>query len=393
MKKRMLCAVAAAAVMSAFIITGCGKESSKSQSSDNKASSSTADPASSETKEALKPEFKAVKLSEDKLKNVGEYGEFTYDKFDAAVSDDDVNDYYANAVKEAVEAGEKAYEKDESLDGHVIASGDTVNLDFTGSIDGVEFEGGKGNTNLTIGSNKFIPGFEDALIGKKIGETVTIDVTFPENYGKDQLNGKAAKFECVLHYGCKEVPLTVDNAYSVLFGAASKEEFLTRIKSYLESAKKQEEQTYVNEKQQEFLKAIVDKSEFEDISVEVKEYSDLVMEAEKRIAKYYNVELSQVYTSYGFTSEDEFKEKIRESLENQLKTNVLMDAIAKKEQIEITDEYYQSETLALAQQQGYSTVAEFENAYDAEFGEGSLKTNLIASYIQEKLVEKYVKEK
>ena len=378
--------------MSMLVITGCGDESSSSSADDAKATESTA-ASSEEEKEPLKPEFKAVSLSEDKLVKLADYGEFTYDKYDTTASDADAMEYYENAIKEAAESGKKAYEKDESLDGHVIASGDTINLDFTGTVDGVEFDGGKGNKDLTIGSGTFIPGFEDALIGKTIGETVTIDVTFPENYKDTKLAGKPAKFECVLNYGCKEAPLTVDNAYSIVFGAPSKEKLLESIKNYLVSVKEQEAQSYVSEKQQEFLDNILKNSEFGDYSVELTEYSNKVFETEKKIAAYYSVDLQTIYTSYGFTSEDQFKEAIKESLENQLKNTLVMNAIAKKESIEITDEFYQTETLSIAQSQGYTTIEEFENAYDSEFGEGSLKANLIASYISDRLIEKYVKEK
>ena len=392
MKKRMI-VVAAVAAMSIAMLGGCGNSSSSSSSADATATAQNASSAES-TAQELKPDFKAVSLSEDKLTKIAEYGEYTYDKFDATVTDQEVNDYYAEAVKEAVEAGEKAYEKDESIPaGHVIASGDVVNLDYTGSVDGKEFSGGKGTTDLLIGSGKFIPGFEDALIGKAIGETVTIDVTFPESYQNTELAGKAAKFECVLNYGCKEVPITVDNAYSKLFNSESKETFLANLKTYLESVKASEESSYKNEKHQEFLNQIIDNSEFADFETELTEYTDKVFEAEKKIAQYYNVELQTVYVSYGFTSEEEFKEKIKESLKKQMKTTLLMNAIAKKENIEITEDYYQTETLELAKSQSYETVADFENSYDAEFGEGSLKANLIASYIEDKLIEKYVKEK
>ena len=391
MKKRKLITVAAALAMSMLVITGCGDESSSSSSGDAKATES--DASSSEEKEALKPSFKAMVLSEDKLVKLGDYGEFTYDKYDTSVSDAEVLEYYQGLIDQAVESGSKIYEKDESLDGHVIASGDVVNLDFKGTVDGVEFDGGTGNTDLPIGSGKFVPGFEDALIGKTIGETVTIDVTFPEDYKTTELAGKPAKFECVLNYGCKEVPATVDNAYSKIFGAESKEALLSSIKSYLESLKEQEGDSYVSEKQQEFIKGIVDGCEFADYSTELTEYIDKVFEAEKKLAEYYNVDFATVYTSYGFTSEEDFKEQIKQSLENQLKNVLVVNAVAKKEGIEITDEYYQTETLAIAQGQGYESIEKFENAYDCEFGEGSLKNNLIASYIQDKLIEKFVKEK
>ena len=84
-----------------------------------------------------------------------------------------------------------------------VKEGDNVNIDFVGSIDGEEFEGGNSNGagyDLTLGSGAMIPGFEDGIIGHKVGETFNIKATFPENYGKDELNGKEADFKITINY-------------------------------------------------------------------------------------------------------------------------------------------------------------------------------------------------
>lgn len=91
------------------------------------------------------------------------------------------------------------YNKDTSL---VVADGDTVNIDYVGSVDGVEFAGGNTNgagTQLTIGSNSYIDDFEQQLIGHNVGEEVEVNVTFPENYGNEELNGKDAVFKVVIN--------------------------------------------------------------------------------------------------------------------------------------------------------------------------------------------------
>lgn len=88
------------------------------------------------------------------------------------------------------------------------AQGDTVVIDFVGSVDGVEFDGGKGdNFSLELGSGQFIPGFEDQLVGAKAGDEVEVNVTFPESYQAEDLAGKAAKFMTTIHeVKTKEVP-------------------------------------------------------------------------------------------------------------------------------------------------------------------------------------------
>ncbi len=97
-------------------------------------------------------------------------------------------------IDEAVARLASQYKSWETKDG-ASASGDRVTISFVGSIDGVEFDGGKGeDIPLELGSNQFIPGFEEQLVGKKTGEDVTVSVSFPENYGAANLAGKAAVF-------------------------------------------------------------------------------------------------------------------------------------------------------------------------------------------------------
>ena len=93
-------------------------------------------------------------------------------------------------------------EKLQNLVNRQVVSGDTVVIDYVGTKDGVAFEGGTStsSTNLTIGSGTFIPGFEDGLIGTKPGDVVTLDLTFPEDYGTEELAGQAVQFEVTVHY-------------------------------------------------------------------------------------------------------------------------------------------------------------------------------------------------
>lgn len=105
----------------------------------------------------------------------------------------------ASSSGAGTDSGTSAFSSDESL---TVADGDTVNIDYVGTVDGVEFEGGntKGRgTDLTIGSGRYIDDFEEQLIGHHPGETVEVNVTFPENYGKEELNGKDAVFTVTIN--------------------------------------------------------------------------------------------------------------------------------------------------------------------------------------------------
>lgn len=95
--------------------------------------------------------------------------------------------------------GDTAYNTDTSL---VVADGDTVNIDYTGYVDDVPFDGGStdgAGTSLTIGSGRYIDDFEEQLIGHHVGETVTVNVTFPEDYSSEELQGKDARFEVTIN--------------------------------------------------------------------------------------------------------------------------------------------------------------------------------------------------
>lgn len=120
-------------------------------------------------------------------------------QFSSGTSDSSSTAGSASSSGAGTDSGTSAFSSDESL---TVADGDTVNIDYVGTVDGVEFEGGntKGQgTDLTIGSGRYIDDFEEQLIGHHPGETVEVNVTFPENYGKEELNGKDAVFTVTIN--------------------------------------------------------------------------------------------------------------------------------------------------------------------------------------------------
>ena len=135
-----------------------------------------------------------------------DYKNITVSRSDMDITEEDWNSYVENILA--------AY-PDNSTDTSIkIKEGDTINLDYVGSIDGVEFQGGSTGgmgTSLTIGSHAYIDGFEDAIIGHNVGENFDIHVTFPENYGKDELNGKEAVFNITVN--SVQVPSTFNDDF------------------------------------------------------------------------------------------------------------------------------------------------------------------------------------
>lgn len=134
----------------------------------------------------------AYTLDIDKFVELGQYKNLTYTPVDTTVTDDE--------VEEQINTNLQANATYDQITDRAVQDGDTVNIDYTGKIDGEEFAGGSGSDyNLQIGSDTFIDGFEDGLIGKNPGETVTLNLTFPDDYSSEDLAGKDATFDVTIN--------------------------------------------------------------------------------------------------------------------------------------------------------------------------------------------------
>lgn len=155
------------------------------------------------------------------------FKDITVERLEVEVSDEAVNEALNNLTKAAQSfATKRGMAKD----------GDQVVIDFVGSIDGEEFEGGAGTDHpLVLGSQSFIPGFEDQLIGKKAKDEVDVTVTFPENYGAKHLAGKEAVFKCTIKEVKKPVDAEIDDELAKKFGVESLEDLKSQITERLKS--------------------------------------------------------------------------------------------------------------------------------------------------------------
>lgn len=213
--------------------------------------------------------------------------------------------------------------------------GDIVNIDFEGFVDGVPFEGGKAEKyDLELGSNTFIPGFEDQLIDKNVDDNVDVKVTFPEEYHAENLKGKEAIFKCKINeIKEKEIP-TFDDSFASKNGFENVSAFKEAITNKI---KEQNELQVMNA----YITKICDYlSENSDISLSEEEISKRINE----IISYYENSISQ----YGVTLEsylqmsnmslDDFKEKLKPDAEKSLKIDMVYNHIAEKEQMSISEE-------------------------------------------------------
>jgi trigger factor len=180
------CAVVVALALSMSFMTGCGSESKSGSLSSDTATSTDAADSTEEAEEQTIEEYIAENAPKVEL---GQYIGVEYEDTKEEVTDDEVQEEIDSFVD-----GLATYEEDTESE---AAEGDTVNIDFVGSVDGEEFDGGNTNGSgydLVLGSGSFIDDFEEQIEGHKPGDTFTVSVTFPDDYGNEDLNGKDAEF-------------------------------------------------------------------------------------------------------------------------------------------------------------------------------------------------------
>ena len=163
---------------------------------------------------------------------LGKYMGVTVTKIDTSVSDEEVD--------EALEKERNNNARTINVEDRPAADGDTVTLDFEGSVDGVPFDGGAGKDYpLTLGSHSFIPGFEEQLVGAALEEEKEVNVTFPEDYQAEELAGKAAVFKCTIHkIEAKELPALDDDFAKDVSEFDTLDEYKKEIKDNLTKKKK-----------------------------------------------------------------------------------------------------------------------------------------------------------
>lgn len=226
--------------------------------------------------------------------------------------------------------------------------GDTVVIDFVGSVDGVEFDGGKGdNFSLELGSGQFIPGFEDQLVGKKAGETVKVNVTFPEDYQSADLAGKDATFVTTIHeVKAKEVPELDDElAKDIDEEVETLDELKAKYRKELEATK---ETAYNDAVEAAAIDLAVANAEIVELPEEM--IHDEVQRAMQEFMG--NMQRqgisSEMYFQLTGTTEEDLRKQYEADADKRVKTNLVIEAVAKAEGFEVTDEEIEKEISDLA---------------------------------------------
>ena len=282
----------------------------------------------------------------------------------------------------------------EDITDRAVENGDTVNIDFSGSVDGVAFDGGTAQgSSLEIGSGTFIgaegnyKGFEEQLIGHKIGEEFTIQVQFPAEYKMNTaLSGKVADFAIKINSIQKITTPELTDKWVKKNSESSKtvDEYKKEVRGELE---KNYEDDQMSSLKSEALQALYDQTD-------VKKYpEDQLEETKTKIAAYYknaassyNMEFADFLSSYMGMTEDEFNEQVDTAAKNSVKQKLAVELLAKKKNLEPTDEEYQKKYKEYAKQYNFDSV----DAMIEQAGEDVLKEMVLQEVVSEYLAKNCV---
>ena len=312
---------------------------------------------------ALKPEV-----------TLGEYKGLEVPKADLEVTEEEI-------------AGELRKEQEENsrvldVDDRAVADGDKVTLDFEGFVDGEAFDGGKGTDYpLTIGSGSFIPGFEEQLIGAEPEKEVEVKVTFPEDYHAEDLKGKEAVFKCTVHeIKAKELPELDDEFASEVSEFDTLDELKTDIK-----AKIKEQKVNDGKRAQEdaAVDAIIESAKMDLPEAMVDTQARQMLDEFAQRMQQQGLTLDQYMQFTGMTA-DKMMDELRPQAEKRIKTRLVLEAIAKAENIEITDEKLDEEIAKMAE--AYKMEVEKLKSYMSESDIKQMKEDLAVQQAVDLLV-------
>jgi trigger factor len=307
---------------------------------------------------------------------LGEYKGIEYEKT-APVTDEDVKakideDLSQNAEETKIESG-------------TVKEDSVVNIDYVGSIDGVEFEGGTAQgAELDIANSNYIKGFAEGIVGHEVGETFDLNVTFPEDYGKEELNGKDAVFKTTINYMIEKKPAEYTNEWVKEQGYDDKASYEAAVRKELE-----EEQAANSDSQakSEVFGTIFDNSE-------VTEYPEKELgESHERIAKSYETAaknsgttLEEYISSMGMDT-DSFNKAVDEDAQKSVKTELILRQIAKEEGIEFTESDYNDYLTKMLEDAGY-TEEQFKETNGTDIYTYAEENSMYIIYMYDRVMTK-----
>ena len=318
---------------------------------------------------ATKPEVK-----------LGEYKGLEVDKVSTRVTQKEVD---AKIQEEAEKNAREVVVTDRP-----VADGDEVILDFEGFVDGEAFEGGKGeNYPLTIGSGSFIPGFEEQLVGAEAEKEVEVKVTFPEDYHAEELKGKEAVFKCTVHeIKAKELPEIDDEFAAEVSEFDTLEEYKADVKAKI---KEQKAADGKRNQEDQAVEQAVKNAEYEIPQPMIDTQTTQMVEDFAQRIQSQGITLEQYFQFTGLTAE-KMMEDMKPQAIKRIETRLVLEAIAKAENIEITDEKVDEELAKMAE--SYKMEVEKLKEFMGENEKKQMKEDLAVQEAVTFLVENAVEK-
>ena len=298
--------------------------------------------------------------------DLGKYKGVKIEKIDTEVTDEDID----KEVKREQEANARTI----TVEDRPVKDGDTAVIDFEGFIGDKAFEGGKGeNYPLVIGSGSFIPGFEEQLIGKNSGDDVDVKVTFPEDYNAKDLAGKEALFKVKINeIKEKELPELDDEFASEVSEFDTMAEYREDVKKNLTEKKEKEAK---DKKEDAVIEAIIKDSKMDIPEAMVETQARTMVNDYARRLQSQGLSLDQYFMFTGLDM-DKFTDQMKEGAKKRIESRLILEAVVKAENFEVTDEEYEKELERIAGESKMEVDKLKEYIGDDEYGKKQIIDDL-----------------
>ena len=325
--------------------------------------------------ESGKPFIFTAEVAVKPAVTLGEYKGIQVEKAPIEVTDEEIE---AQVNKER-----EANSRTVTVEDRAVQKGDIATIDFEGFVDGVAFDGGKGeNYDLEIGSNTFIPGFEDQLVGAEIGKELDVNVTFPEEYGAKELAGKEAVFKCKVNgIKVKELPEADDEFAQEVSEFDTLDEYKADIKAKLLKDKEDEAK---RAKEDAVIGKIVENATMDIPDAMVEYQTQQMLDDFGRRMQSQGLSLEQYFQFTGMTEAD-YKEQMKPRALQNIQSRLVLEAVAEAEKLEATEEDLEKEYAKMAEQ--YKLDVDKVKEIFGEYQKEELKKDIIIQKAAELVTE------
>lgn len=358
---RKLAVAGCMVILAAGIITGCNtSKKAEEQTTEIKAETESI---TVDYGKGLNEDGTLADVNPADYVTVCEYTGIKIDKSEVSATDDEVQDQIDSLMS--------GYQTTKEITDRAVKSGDTVNIDYSGTVDGKEFDGGSSQGyDLTIGSKTFIDDFEDQLVGHNPGETVEVKVTFPEDYSTKDLAGKDAVFATTINYIAEKEDAKLNDDFvkenlTSAYGFTSVKDMKKKIRENLENNKKND---YV-------WNYLMENSDYKEIPKELVDIRvDVVIDGLKSEMAAQGYSIEDYMSSYGYEDEQALRDAYYDTCENTIKTYLLADVIGQERKLKVTEddvkEYFNG--------QDYSSYVEI---YSKNYINRAVLNSMVVNYV------------